>query len=308
MNPAIIIPGHGPVEYDLSYMQLLERGFSTYQQAAAAAVAARIPERRALDSISFTDIDRAFTGGDEMKTWAYRRFFTDNVIHLTYQATSTPASAAPQAHGNARAFRLDSLSGLQLENVKADLVDYRGRRALHLLPQQGTVTAGWQGQTEAMAIVAGSDFKNGVIDVELAGAPIGRCSRGFARLCGIDVPNRAPRVEFRELLSAANQRSRRRSASSKTTRRHYQAFPNYQWDRLRQDSPGVYDRTSTSFRANGRRCDRRGRNQGAAFRQRRDATDARRKRSQMGESSGPIGLWIGQDTEAYFSRLSVTPS
>ena len=308
MNPAIIIPGHGPVEYDLSYMQLLERGFSTYQQAAAAAVAARIPERRALDSISFPDIDRAFTGGDEMKTWAYRRFFTDNVIHLTYQATSTPASAAPQAHGNARAFRLDSLSGLQLENVKADLVDYRGRRALHLLPQQGTVTAGWQGQTEAMAIVAGSDFKNGVIDVELAGAPMAGAregSRGFVGLTFRTAPHASSFESFylRPTNGRADDQLRRNHSAQ------YQAFPNYQWDRLRQDSPGVYESyvdivpgqwttmrivvagTKAQLFVNG------------ATQPTLVVNDLK-----LGESSGPIGLWIGQDTEAYFSRLSVTPS
>jgi hypothetical protein len=128
MNPAIIIPGHGPVEYDLSYMRLLERAFSTYQRAAEAAVAARIPERRAMDSIAFPDIDRAFTGGDAMKTWAYQSFFTRNVIHLTYQATGTTSSAAPATQQRAGA--ADRLAArLQLENVKADLVDYRGRRA-----------------------------------------------------------------------------------------------------------------------------------------------------------------------------------
>ena len=61
MNPAIIIPGHGPVEYDLSYMQLLER---------------------------------AFTGDDETKQYAYRAFFTRNVIHLTYQAMGATTGAA----------------------------------------------------------------------------------------------------------------------------------------------------------------------------------------------------------------------
>jgi glyoxylase-like metal-dependent hydrolase (beta-lactamase superfamily II) len=308
MNPAIIIPGHGPVEYDLSYMQLLERGFSTYQRAAGEAVAARIPERRALDSIRFPDIDRAFTGGDEMKTWAYRRFFTDNVIHLTYQAPSTASLGATPAPTNAHDLRLDSLLALQLENVKADLVDYRGRRALHLLPRPGTFSAGWQGRTEAMAIVAGSDFKNGVIDVELAGAPMAGAregSRGFVGLAFRTTPHASSFESFylRPTNGRADDQLRRNHSAQ------YQAFPDYQWDRLRQDAPGVYESyvdlvpgqwttmrivvagTKAQLYVNG------------ATQPTLVVNDLK-----LGESSGPIGLWIGQDTEAYFSTLSVTPN
>ena len=43
MNPAIIIPGHGEVEYDLTYMRLLERAFISYRTAAEAALRAKVP-------------------------------------------------------------------------------------------------------------------------------------------------------------------------------------------------------------------------------------------------------------------------
>ena len=307
MNPAIIIPGHGPVEYDLSYMQLLERAFSTYQRAAEEAVAARIPERRAMDSIAFRDIDRAFTGSDEMKIWAYEAFFTRNVIHLTYQATGTTSSPAPAA-SNARELRIDSLPALQLENVKADLVDYRGRRALHLLPQPGTHTAGWQGRTEAMAIVAGSDFKSGVIDVELSGAPMGGAregSRGFVGLTFRTAPHASSFESFylRPTNGRADDQLRRNHSAQ------YQAFPDYQWDRLRQDAPGVYESyvdivpgqwTTMRIVVAGPKAQLyvNGATQPTLV-----VNDLK-----LGESSGPIGLWIGQDTEAYFSRLTVTPN
>lgn len=90
MNPAIIIPGHGVVQRDLAYMQRLERAFSEYRQAAESAVAARMPEAQALDSIALPDIDRAFVGDDPLKQWAYRSFFVRNLIHNTYKPTPGP--------------------------------------------------------------------------------------------------------------------------------------------------------------------------------------------------------------------------
>jgi glyoxylase-like metal-dependent hydrolase (beta-lactamase superfamily II) len=90
MNPAIVIPGHGVIQHDLRYMQLLERAFTEYRQAAESAVAAKVPEARAVDSLTLPEIDRAFVGDDPLKTWAYRTFFVRNLIHNTYKPTPGP--------------------------------------------------------------------------------------------------------------------------------------------------------------------------------------------------------------------------
>jgi glyoxylase-like metal-dependent hydrolase (beta-lactamase superfamily II) len=101
LDPAIIIPGHGPIEHDLSYVRLLERAFSTYQRAADSAIAANVPVRQAMDSISFPDIDRAFTGDDEMKTFTYRSFFTRNVFARAYRDAAPPKVSSGPASPNA---------------------------------------------------------------------------------------------------------------------------------------------------------------------------------------------------------------
>ena len=85
MNPAVIIPGHGSVEYDLTYMQLLLRAFTAYRAAAESALIAKVPYQRAADSIAFPEIDRLFIGNDEMKRFSYRAFFSRNLIRQTYQ-------------------------------------------------------------------------------------------------------------------------------------------------------------------------------------------------------------------------------
>jgi hypothetical protein len=74
-------------------------------------------------------------------------------------------------------FRLDSADGLELVNAKAEAVNYRGRHALRLDPAPGK-----NGNETLLAIVPGSNFKDGTIQVDLAGAPRAGApptSRGF---------------------------------------------------------------------------------------------------------------------------------
>src|SRR5215475_6816049 len=64
--------------------------------------------------------------------------------------------------------RLDSMSGLQTLNTKAEIVSYRGRKALRLSPPQNH-----DPERESMfALVDGSDFKDGTIEVDVVGLPI----------------------------------------------------------------------------------------------------------------------------------------
>ncbi len=65
----------------------------------------------------------------------------------------------------ARTFQLTSLSELELHHVEAELVTYRGRHAVRLVEQEGPPT------DPTIAILSGSDFKDGVIEAEIAGAP-----------------------------------------------------------------------------------------------------------------------------------------
>lgn len=90
MDPAIIIPGHGAVEHDQAYLQLLIRAFGEYRRAAEIALAGNIPLKQSLDSIRFPDIDRQFTGGDDVKEWAFRSFFRNNIIYYTYKPPAPP--------------------------------------------------------------------------------------------------------------------------------------------------------------------------------------------------------------------------
>jgi cyclase len=85
MQPAIIIPGHGPVAYDLNYATLVHKAFVAYVTAAEKAADDNIPPREAVTKINFPEIDVQFTGEDEVKKWAYQSFFTRNILVHTYR-------------------------------------------------------------------------------------------------------------------------------------------------------------------------------------------------------------------------------
>jgi len=88
-----------------------------------------------------------------------------------------PAKAGPAAYSVA----LDSLDGLEIKavsetgaepvKVKADIGVYRGKRALHMLNDDSTLSSSGPSGGESLAIVKGSDFKDGTIEVELVGMP-----------------------------------------------------------------------------------------------------------------------------------------
>ena len=64
----------------------------------------------------------------------------------------------------AEMFPLSSLEGLEAQHLKAESVRYRGRDAVHLSATPET-------KGEPIVILTNSDFENGTIELDLAGAP-----------------------------------------------------------------------------------------------------------------------------------------
>lgn len=85
MNPSIIIPGHGVVQYDLSYIMLLREAFTSYIREAENAVKNNIPLKEAVAWIKLDDLDFKFTGGDDLKKWTFRSLFKGRVVYQTYE-------------------------------------------------------------------------------------------------------------------------------------------------------------------------------------------------------------------------------
>jgi hypothetical protein len=180
-------------------------------------------------------------------------------------------------------------------------VTYRGHRALHLVhspDHEGTDDA-------IIAILGGSDFSNGIIEADVAGAPRSGApedSRGFIGI-SFHVQPHASRFEtiyLRPTNGRADDQGRRNHSVQ------YTSDPDYPWYRLRQENPGVYE-SYVDLEA------------GAWTRMKIvvSGTMARLyvngatqpclivKDLKMGEASGKIALWAHWTTDAYFSNLRV---
>jgi hypothetical protein len=214
---------------------------------------------------------------------------------LPFLLLSSLSIAQPQP----ATFRLDSLSGLEALNVKAEATTYRGRRCVRLLDQPGT------GQNPAVAILTGSDFGDGTIEAEIAGLPRAgavEAARGFIGLA-FHVQPHADRFEcfyIRPTNGRADDQLRRNHSTQ------YVSEPDFPWQRLRQEKPGVYESyvdlqpgAWTKIKIVVAGLDARLYVNGA------DQPCLIVHDLKMGKTRGKIALWVGLDTDGYFSNLTV---
>ena len=101
-----------------------------------------------------------------------------------------------------RTFQLNSLSELELHHVEAEMVTYRGRHAVRLVEQEEPTTS-----DHAIAVLSGSDFKDGVIETEIAGDPAEGCPPRYARLHRHRLSSTAAWLALRMLLRATDERT-----------------------------------------------------------------------------------------------------
>jgi hypothetical protein len=197
-----------------------------------------------------------------------------------------------------RTFLLSSLSEVELRHVEAELVTYRGRRAVRLVEQEEPIS-----HAHAIAILSGSEFKDGVIEAEIAGAPRKDASqqmRGFVGMA-FRVQPHGSRFEcffLRPTNGRADDQLRRNHSTQ------YISHPDFPWYRLRKETPGVYESyadivpgawTPIKIVVSGvqARLHVNGAEQPCLV-----VNDLK-----LGETEGRIALWIGAGTEAYFSTV-----
>ncbi len=200
-----------------------------------------------------------------------------------------------------RRFPLDSAKGLVAIASDIKVVTYRGRRAVQLVPPAGRESAG----EEMLAILTGPDFRDGTIEIEVAGAPRAGASADVRGFIGVAfrVQAQGSKGEY-FYLRPTNARCDDQLRRNHSTQ--YVSTPNYPWERLRKESPGVYESyvdlepgiwTKMKIVVNGTKAQLyvNGAAQPALV-----VNDLK-----LGESHGQIALWAHNTTEAFFSQLTV---
>jgi hypothetical protein len=124
----------------------------------------------------------------------------------------------------------------EVVNGHTEAVTYRGVRALKLVPAPETAGK----DEDMMALLDRPEFKNGTIQLEVAGAPrpgMPPDSRGFIGLSFRTGPHGQWSDVFylRTTNGRADDQLRRNHAAQ------YVSDPEFPWYRLRKESPGVYE-------------------------------------------------------------------
>ncbi len=197
-------------------------------------------------------------------------------------------------------YRLDNTKDLVPVGARLEPVTYRGRSALHLVPVPGQ-----ENSEDMIAILKGPDFKDGVIEIEVAGSPRTNApadSRGFIGVA-FRVQEKGAKGEY-FYLRPTNARCDDQLRRNHSTQ--YSSAPDYPWHRLRKDSPGVYESyadmdtgawTKMKIMVSGTKALLyvNGAPQPALV-----VNDLK-----LGDSHGQIALWAHNSTDAYFSNLTI---
>jgi hypothetical protein len=193
-----------------------------------------------------------------------------------------------------------TLDQLVPHRVELTAVAYRGKQAIKVVEGAGAPNG------VAYALLKGTDFHNGTIEVELAGAPSATAFAAARGFIGLAFRVRADRFEY-IFLRPTNGR-----ADDQVRRNHstqYNAFPDFDYARLRKESPeryesyvdleaGAWTRVRIVVDGATARLFVHGADQPALI-----VNDLKH-----GDGSGGVALWIGAGTEGYFTGLAVRPA
>lgn len=185
--------------------------------------------------------------------------------------------------------------------VELTRVEYKGAaNALRAVdrPEEGL---------DPLVLLPVKDFGDGVIEAEVAGAPAAHASEGARGFVGIafrvqDDPAKYEAFYIRPTNGRADDQLRRNHSTQ------YVSAPDYPWQRLRKEQPGVYE--SYADMAAGE------------WTKLRIEVEGSRARFYVGGAGQPslivndlklgagarggVALWVGQGTEGYFRDVTVT--
>jgi hypothetical protein len=202
----------------------------------------------------------------------------------------------------AQTFPLDSVYGLRTIQVKAEAETFKGRQAVRIT-DAAPATVGDAGR---VALVSGTQFQDGVIQLDMAGEVLPGAAQGARGFVGLAFRAAADASTFECFyLRPTNPRS-----DDQVRRNHsvqYISIPGFPWQLLREKFPEKYEAyvdlapgewTKVKVAATG---DHALLFVNGVVQPTLIVNDLKQT-----VSSGQIGLWIGPGTVAHFTNLRVT--
>ena len=190
-----------------------------------------------------------------------------------------------------------TVNQLTPHSVKAEAVDYKGKHAVKLV-ETGDVANG-----EAYAVVKGTTFHNGEIEVEIAGLPAGgavAAARGFIGIAFRLTGGKFEYIYLRPTNGRADDQVRRNHSTQ------YSSHPDFSYAVSRAEAPekyesyvdlepGVWTRVRITVEGTKARLYVHGAPQPCLI-----VNDLK-----LGDATGGVALWIGPGTEGYFTGLQI---
>ena len=193
-----------------------------------------------------------------------------------------------------------SVDRLVAQNVSIAQTNYKGRSAMQVIAKPEAANA------TSYALVKGVSFRDGVIEVDLAGQPAAGASaaaRGFIGIAfRIQSDGHYEYIYLRPTNGRADDQVRRNHSTQ------YSSYPDFDFARSRQEAPGKYESyvdlepgvwTKYKIEVEGRKARLyvHGAEQPCLI-----VNDLK-----LEPREGGVALFVGPGTEGYFSNLKITP-
>jgi hypothetical protein len=214
-------------------------------------------------------------------------------------------AAALAAGALAQTFPLKTAQGLKPNGVKVEAVTFKGRPAVRITGDSSQPGPG-QATEDTIAIVEGTDFQDGTIEIELAGEPAAGApgaARGF-----VGVAFRlSPDIKRFECFYLRPTNGRAEDQVRRNHSAQYVSVPGFPWPKLRKEFPEMYESyvdlvpgewTRVKIEVNGAKARLyvHGNAQPTLI-----VNDLK-----QGTTKGAVGLWIGPGTVAHFTNLRIS--
>jgi hypothetical protein len=189
----------------------------------------------------------------------------------------------------------------ELVNARSEVVEYRAAKAVRLVPTPEAADK----DLGMFAILDGSDFTNGTIEIQVAGAPKPGASEGARGFIGVSFRT-GPKGEWADMFYLRPTNGRVDDQLRRNHAVQYASDPEYPWHRLREETPGVYESYADM--------------EAGAWTRMKIEVEGTKARLYVngapqpclivndikhGERSGKIALWAHVETDAYFGEIRV---
>ncbi|QOY88773.1 hypothetical protein [Paludibaculum fermentans] len=230
-------------------------------------------------------------------------------LYLTLAAGLTAVLLLPLHATAGQSFALDSTQGLQPHGVTVEAVTYQGRKAVRVLPAVAASEepqAAKNGEGGGIVVLPATEFQDGTVELEVAGKPRAGAAGGARGFVGIAFrvaadPSKYECFYLRPTNGRADDQLRRNHSTQ------YISMPEYEWSRLRKETPGVYESYADLAPGEWTRIKVVVRG-GKARLYVNDAPQPVLLVNDLkhGNGKGAVALWIGMGTEGYFSNLRLS--